>query len=50
MSSRSDREFWLHHKVKPPLHVCVEYNTAAYLKGGFDSKKKKAINGSQAKG
>lgn len=27
------REEWLSFRVSPELHVCVQYNTAVYLKG-----------------
>lgn len=32
MVSRRDKDYWFHKASKPPLHICVEYNTAVYLK------------------
>lgn len=28
----NDRAYWYKYKGKPPLHICIEYNTTVYLR------------------
>ena len=32
MSEDPRKDYWFHRAVEPPLHICVAYNTAVYLK------------------